>query len=51
VQRALAGGEPVVVIVLGAAHDLSASVRETDPNCGYIRVTTKKVAEFDDSFR
>jgi hypothetical protein len=44
-RNALAGGEPVVVIVLGAAHDLTESVREADPNCGYIRLTTRKVAE------
>jgi hypothetical protein len=35
-----------VVIVLGAAHDLTESIRAADPNCGYIRVTTRKVAEF-----
>ena len=45
VRNALAGGEPVFVIVLGAAHELSASIREADSNCGYIRLTTKKVAE------
>jgi hypothetical protein len=44
VRNALAGGEPVVVVVLGAGHDLAASVRAVDPNCGYIRVTTMKVA-------
>src|SRR5262249_10882137 len=29
--NALAGGEPVVVIVLGSGHDLAASVRAADP--------------------
>jgi hypothetical protein len=45
VRNALAGGEPVVVVVLGGGHDLAASVRAADPSCGYIRVTTDKVAE------
>jgi hypothetical protein len=45
VKNALAGGEPVVVVLLGGGHDLAASVRAADPNCGYIRVTTKKVGE------
>jgi hypothetical protein len=44
VRNALAGGEPVVV-VLGGDHDLIESVRAADPNCWYIRVTTKKVGE------
>jgi hypothetical protein len=35
----------VVVIVLGGGHDLAESVRAADPNCGYIRLTTKKVRE------
>jgi hypothetical protein len=45
VRNALAGGEPVVVIVLGAGHDLTESVRAADPRCGYLRVTTTKVRE------
>jgi hypothetical protein len=45
VRNALKGGELVVVVVLGAGHDLTASVRAADPNCGYIRVATQKVAE------
>jgi hypothetical protein len=45
VRNALAGGEPVVVIVLGAAHDLTESIRAADPNCCYIRVTTNRVQE------
>jgi len=45
VSNALAGGEPVAVIVLGAGHDLTESVRAADPECGYVRLTTKTVAE------
>jgi hypothetical protein len=45
VKHALAGGEPVVVIVLGGGHDLAASVRAVDPHCGYLRVMTEKVRE------
>jgi hypothetical protein len=44
VRNALAGGAPVVV-VLGGDHDLTESVRAADPHCGYLRVTTGKVAE------
>jgi hypothetical protein len=44
VRNALAGGEPVVVVVLGGGHDLTASVRAADPHWGYIRVATVKVA-------
>jgi hypothetical protein len=43
-RNALAGGEPVVVVVLGVGHDLAASVRAADPHCGYVRVATVKVA-------
>jgi hypothetical protein len=43
-QNALRGGEPVVVVVLDGRFDLSESVREQHPNCGYIRVTTRAVA-------
>jgi hypothetical protein len=32
---------PLAVIVLGGAHDLSASVRELAPGAEYIRVTTR----------
>jgi hypothetical protein len=45
VRNALAGGEPVVVIVLGGGHDLAASVRAADSHCDYVRVTIAKVAE------
>jgi hypothetical protein len=45
VKNALAGGDPVVVIVLGGGHDPAESVRAADPHCGYVRVTTGKVAE------
>jgi hypothetical protein len=34
-----------VVVVLGAGHDLKESIRAADPQCGYVRVVTKKVAE------
>jgi hypothetical protein len=44
VRKALAGGEPVVIVVLGGGHDLTESVCAADPNCGYIRVATIKVA-------
>jgi hypothetical protein len=44
VRNALAGGEPVVIVVLGGGHDLAARGRAADPNCGYIRVATVKVA-------
>jgi hypothetical protein len=43
-RNALAGGEPVVVIVLGVDHDLTENVRAADLHCGYVRVTTGKVA-------
>jgi hypothetical protein len=45
VRNTLAGGEPVVVVVLCGGHDLAASVRAVDPHCGYVCVTTGKVAE------
>src|SRR5437899_10111359 len=32
--------EPILVIVLGGAHDLSAAVRELTPGAEYLRVTT-----------
>ena len=35
----------VAVIVLGGAHDLSASVRRMSGNCEYLRVTTKGFGE------
>jgi hypothetical protein len=44
-RNALVGGEPVVVVVLGAGHDLAAGVRAHDPRCAYLRVTTRKFAE------
>jgi hypothetical protein len=40
------GGEPVEVARPGVGHDLAESVRAADPHCGYIRVSTGKVAEF-----
>jgi hypothetical protein len=45
VRNALRDGEPIVWVLLGAGHDLTESIREQDPRCGYVRVTTKKVAE------
>ena len=45
VKHATAGG-PVDVIVLGGAHDLSASVRRLGGGkCEYLRVTTKRFRE------
>jgi hypothetical protein len=44
VRNALAGGEPVVIVVLGGGHDLAASVRAADPHSGYVRVTSRKAA-------
>jgi hypothetical protein len=46
VNAAIAGG-PLAVIVLGGAHDLSASVRRVAAGrCEYIRVTTGRFREF-----
>src|SRR5262249_38565372 len=46
---ALAGGlregGPVAVLVLGGAHDLSASVRAVAPGAEYLRVTTRRYRE------
>jgi len=39
---------PVAVIVLGGAHDLSASIRRAGGNCEYLRVTTKRFREMCD---
>ncbi len=36
---------PVAVIILGGAHDLSASIRRAGGNCEYLRVTTKRFRE------
>lgn len=45
VKHAMAGG-PVVVIVLGGSHDLSASVRRLGGGkCEYLRLTTKRFRE------
>jgi hypothetical protein len=44
VRNALRRGEPVVIVVLGAGHDLTPWVRQQDPNCGYVRITTREVA-------
>lgn len=44
VKHATSGG-PVAVIVLGGAHDLSASVRRLGVNCEYLRVTTRRYRE------
>jgi hypothetical protein len=38
-------GEPVALIILGAAHELSGSVRRAG-GCEYVRVTTRRVREF-----
>jgi hypothetical protein len=43
VRNALAGGEPLVVVVLGGGHDFTESIRAQNPRCGYIRVAMKKV--------
>jgi hypothetical protein len=40
--------EPVALIILGAAHDLSGSVRRGGGTCEYLRVTTRRVREFAD---
>jgi hypothetical protein len=40
-----AGTVTVAVIVLGGAHDLSASIRRASGNCEYLRVTTKRFRE------
>jgi hypothetical protein len=41
--------EPFALIVLGAAHDLSDSVRRVGGGgCEYLRVTTKRVRGFAD---
>jgi hypothetical protein len=48
VRNALKGAEPIVVIVLGASHDLTERDLTADLSCGYIRLTTRKVAEFLD---
>jgi hypothetical protein len=45
-RLALRGEGPVVVVVLGAGIDLTDSIEEQDPRCGYVRVTTRKVAEW-----
>jgi hypothetical protein len=45
VRNAMKGGKLVVVVVLGAGHDLTESIWAQDPNCGYIRLMTHKVAE------
>jgi hypothetical protein len=48
VKRALLAGS-VAVLVLGASHDLSASVRRLGAGrAEYIRVTTKRVKEYAD---
>jgi hypothetical protein len=39
------GTVTVAVIVLGGAHDLSASIRRASGNCEYLRVTTKRFWE------
>jgi hypothetical protein len=38
----------VAMIVLGGAHDLSASVRRASENCEYLRVTTRRYGEVVD---
>jgi hypothetical protein len=44
VRNALSHGEPIVVMVLSAGHDLTPWVRQQDSSCGYVRVTTREVA-------
>jgi hypothetical protein len=45
VQNILQSNEPIRVILLSAGRDLSERIEELDPHCGYVRVTTRKVAE------
>jgi hypothetical protein len=45
-RLALRGEGPVLVVVLGAGIDLAESIEGQDPRCGYVRVTTRKVAEW-----
>jgi|GEM_PF-1343031 len=39
---------PVAAIVLGGAHDLSASIQRRGGDCEYLRVTTKRFREMGD---
>ena len=41
--RVLRRGNPVSVIVLGGAHDLSRAIRRAGSKCEYLRVTTKRL--------
>ncbi len=50
IVRAATADGPLAVIVLGASHDLTASVyRVGGGGCEYIRVTTKQVRQFADA--
>lgn len=44
VRNCVATGKDVVVIILGAAHDLRDVIEEQAPGWGYIRITTASVA-------
>lgn len=44
VRRCVQTKQKVVVIVLGAGHDLSGEVRLVAPGWDYVRVTTETVA-------
>jgi hypothetical protein len=44
VRNALIYGEPVVVVIHGAGHDLTPWIHRQDPDCGYVRVATREVA-------
>lgn len=45
VRNCMAQGVPLVVIILGAAHDLTEAIKAQAPDWGYTRITTRKVAE------
>jgi hypothetical protein len=50
-RNALRGGEAVMVVVLDGRFDLTESVQEQHANCGYVRVTTRAVAELREKAR
>ena len=41
--RVLRRGDPISVVVLGGAHDLSRAIRRGGGDCEYLRVTTKRI--------
>jgi hypothetical protein len=45
VRNVLQTGEKVMVVLLSAGRDLSDSIYDQDQRCGYLRITTRKVAE------